>query len=229
MQIFVKTLTGKTITLDIDFSDLIKNVKNKIQDKEGIPSDDQKLLFLGKTLDSQRTVEYYNIKQASTLNLMLRLDGGMVIFVVFRNNTIALNPDSNDSIEYVKFQIQGKEGIPPDLQKLIFAGQQLEDHRTLADYNIQANSIIHLLVRLREETLFQIFVKSLTGKIITFDVTPHESIKEIKDKIQDKEGISPHLQKIIFGGQELLDYRKLSDYNITRDSTLHLIVRLVDE
>eukprot|EP01090_Pellita_catalonica_P005406 TRINITY_DN153_c0_g1_i13.p1 TRINITY_DN153_c0_g1~~TRINITY_DN153_c0_g1_i13.p1 ORF type:complete len:196 (-),score=49.15 TRINITY_DN153_c0_g1_i13:77-664(-) len=105
MQIFVKTLTGKTITLEVESSDTIENVKQKIQDKEGIPPDQQRLIFAGKQF--------------------------------------------SDTIENVKQKIQDKEGIPPDQQRLIFAGKQLEDGRTLADYNIQKESTLHLVLRLR--------------------------------------------------------------------------------
>ena len=75
-QIFVRTLQGKTITVDVDGSDTVKAVKRKIQDKENLPANEQRLIYAGKQLDDTRMLSEYDVKNNATLHLLLRLKGG---------------------------------------------------------------------------------------------------------------------------------------------------------
>merc|ERR1712100_725763 len=133
--------------------------------------------------------------------------------------------------EKIKIKIQGKKGLIPIQQTLIFNGKKLEDNKTLTDYNIQKESTVNLVsdnveskgpLAQDQKGSMQIFVKTLTGKIITLFVEPSDTIEKIKIKIQGKEGLIPIQQTLIFNGKKLEDNKTLIDYNIQNENKLNL-------
>jgi ubiquitin C len=226
MLLFVKTLDGKTITLEVRQSDTIENVKAAIQDRQGISPDQQRLTFRGKLLDNWRTLEYYNIIRETTLDLILQRSPEFIIFIInvkrLTNKSTTLEVKSRDTIENIKAKIQDKEGIPLHQQRLIFDGRLLEDSRTLSEYNILENSTVYVVFRCGS---MQIFVRTASGKTITLEVEPADTIETVKAEIQDKEGIHPDQQQLSFADQQLVDDRTVADYAIEKENMLFLKIR----
>lgn len=140
-------LTGENITIIVAPTDTVASLKNKIQNKTGIPPTEQQLKYAYQQLEDARTLRHYNINSDSSIHLVRRLNATprRISVKTSIGNIIVIEVYADETIESVKEKIQKKEGFEPEHQCLLFNGQRLEDGRTVSDYNIQKELRLELI------------------------------------------------------------------------------------
>ena len=200
--------------MEVEPADRIEDIRLKIQEKEGIPPDQQRLIFKGKQLNDGNTLQYYSIQKDSEIGMVWRImcppsAPGKPIRIYIKSSlrTREYYPTTGMQIFTLKSMICDYEGISPDWPRLFFNGKQLEDNFTLEHYGIQDGSTVKM-------ELFFIFVRTKTGKEIRLEFKGNCRIEEIKSQIQEKEGIPISAQQLFYEEKELNDQKTLNDYNI---------------
>ncbi|KAK1685010.1 hypothetical protein QYE76_045858 [Lolium multiflorum] len=206
MWIFVKICDSKTVTLEVVDSDTIYSIKAKIQDKEGIPSCQQRLMFDDQLLVGSCTLKDHNIQNEATLTLHLVLQGMHIFVKPIVGKIMTFEVDRADIVYSIKAKIFDETGIPPVVQLLTFNRKVPKEDRTLAYYGIQSDSTLHLDFRTPLRDRIGISIRTLTGKIIVQrNGMRSETIGNMKVKNYVELGIPMDQQCLSTGGKPLED------------------------
>ncbi|KAL6192024.1 hypothetical protein ACLB2K_038411 [Fragaria x ananassa] len=221
MKIYVKIPSNqKTSVFEAKEFHIINDIKSMIQLKEGILSNQYTLVHGGNLLQDYRSLASLNIHTESTLHMIFNPRDVMSVFVKTPSGKIVqFEVKVLYTIRDVKQIVESFIGCSVVECSMVYEGNELQDLKTLAFYNIEENSTLAV-----KPYWIQIFIKTWNGKTITLDVTRSNTVREVKEKIFGKVRVPVIHQSIVFAGKCLQDKRSLSSYNIHKQSTLHMVM-----
>ncbi|KAK1276534.1 Polyubiquitin 8 [Acorus gramineus] len=214
-QIFIKTSEGKTITLEAKTWETIHTIKAKILEKEGIPLEQQVFFYDGRLLEDGHSLNFYGIKEQSTLHMVIHKHGIQISVSIPYGETIRLDVKKWYTVHDVKMLVESKVGTQKGYQRLTYDGQNLDDWMTLAEYKIRDYSVLKVV------DMFEIFIAC--GNIFTLEVEGSDTIGSIRERIRSKLGTLSEHQRIFFAGKSLHYQKTLEDYGIQKGSTLEVL------
>jgi ubiquitin len=145
---------------------------------------------------------------------------------ILAGKIISLHLNAPRLVSELMSAIEKKEAIPANQQCLLYNGKQVKPGNTIASYGISSGAKLYLVLVPSSTDRYPIYIQTITGKIITINVSPTWTIARVKTAIQEQEGIPPSQQHLIVAGRQLDDVRTLSDCNIRNDTTIHLVLTL---
>lgn len=221
LMVFIKTLTGQTITVRVRPRDTVRDVKQKIFEQEGIPVDRQRMIFVGEQLNDNHRLLDYRIEHESAVHLVFRSGQCFQIFVRTMNDrTMVFECQPTTTIERIKERVRDRESLHIDIQQLSFDGRVLENHLTLQECGLQHNSVLDLTLEQGRNT--QIFISLPENDTLPLWVNCEHTIAQLKQQIAERKNIPADVQDIFFARVKLEDDRTLQSYVIEENHMLHL-------
>ena len=221
LTVYIKTLSGQTISVKVTPQDTVRDVKQKIFEQEGIPVDKQRMIFVGEQLNDDDRLLDHRIEHESAVHLVFRSGLSFQIFVQTRNGrTMVFECQPTTTVEKVKERVYSRERLHIDLQQLTFQGTVLENQSTLQECGIEHNSVIEL--SLQEGRNTQIFIALPENDTLSLWVNCEHTIAQLKQQIAERKNIPVGEQEIFFARQKLDDERTLVSYVIEENHMLHL-------
>ena len=239
----IQPSSGEKYTIKINLGAPVSEIKSILDKLYGFQVEEQRLIFVGRELHNQQILRHCDIRDGSTLHLVMLHFRDRVIYIKMLNgNSFTLECKANNTIGTIKAMIHDEEYIPADQQRLVFAGQGLNnDRKTLADYNIKHGDVIHLAFNrggslpLSKIGTGKIFVKAPYHAPMRVDVLSSDTIANVKVKVQriivdlaaDEQGEFPefvaHEQELMIAGKRLNNKQVLGELGIKDGDTLHML------
>jgi len=226
IRIAITTDSSESATFTASLSDTIKSLKDQVHHNWGILPSLQRLSYKTKPdLKNECTLYDYNIQNGDRLQLFKRkapqLEQPIQIIIKRINGSEApINMHPSNTIQSVKTKVYDVLGIPPREQRLIFAGVELADNRTLSSYNAKDGSVLHLVQRTRPNKSNPNMINIKAERAVIEEIDPYDRIRYVKTKINEVLGYSIDAQRLVFGDVELKDGYSVSDYNIKEGDEL---------
>jgi len=220
-QINVKLPGSKTIPLEILSLGTIKGIKNLIHGKVGFKSEKQMIIYSDKLLDDNKTLEYYNIVNNTTIQMVLNSPDEIFLYITLTPETeIVTGVNSNATIWELKSDICTRESLDPEKQELVFGDRILKDIKKLADYNIKQGHTLNLIPKVLDN--FPIKIEISDGKVYDIEVNSCYIVIQLKYTIHSKTNITPSNQSLVFDGKLLENEKTLISYGIKEGSCIRL-------
>ena len=231
LQLTINTQTGKQLKFNVDSNESVYGLKQLIAAQEEIPCDQQVLICAGSQLQDGRLLCDYGITFNCTLQLIFSAASRMHLFVKTLNgHTFILYPSIYQTVADVKNELQSKENIDTSHHRIVFQGKHLDDDKTLKSCNLPSQCTVHMVQlaqmsstvspSLSRQVSMPILVRTLTGNTITLLATSTDRVRDIKKRLEEREGYPIDDINLVFGGKDLDNDALLSEYRIQQDSTL---------